>query len=48
MSYLAAGQTEKATEQLKKALELLPSSGGMSEQDIRAALAKADTSSSVN
>jgi tetratricopeptide (TPR) repeat protein len=48
MSYLAADQTKKATEQLKKALELLPSSGGMAEEDIQAALSKANPESSVN
>ena len=43
MSYLATGETKKAAEQLKKALELLPTSGGIAEEDIRSALTKADT-----
>jgi tetratricopeptide (TPR) repeat protein len=41
MSYLATGQLAKASEQLKKALELLPTSGGVAEDDIREALKKA-------
>ena len=41
MSYLAAGEKAKATEQLKKALELLPTSGGVAEGDIKSGLEKA-------
>jgi tetratricopeptide (TPR) repeat protein len=43
MSYLAVGEQSKAVEQLKKALELLPVSGGVAEEDIKSALKKAGT-----
>jgi len=41
MSYLAAGEKAKAVEQLNKALELLPTSGGVAEDDIKSGLQKA-------
>ena len=44
MSYLAAGELAKATEQLKKALELLPTSGGVAEDELRSALKKVGVS----
>ena len=42
MSYIATGQTAKAAEQLKKALDLAPDSAGLQEK-IRAGLKKAGT-----
>ena len=44
MSYLATGELAKATEQLKKALELLPTSGGVAEDELRSALKKVGAS----
>ena len=44
MTYLASGETEKAAQYLKKALEQLPMSGGVAEDEVKAALKKAGVS----